>query len=110
MPPVARRLETAPGKNTEAALTKLRTQITGPRVVVLEHDHVALFDTCEALEADGFNAVPVADPAKAVDEIESAARIDVLVLSTSFDGAPNAYTLARMARLRRPDVPVVFLG
>ena len=79
-------------------------------VIVLDDPELAA-NTVEALESLGREAVAIHDPMAALIELEAARRIDLLVTSGDFaPGKPNGLSLARMTRMRRPDLQVVFVG
>jgi hypothetical protein len=63
------------------------------------------------LQAQGQDALPLADPMTALDPLERAERLEVLVTSLDFaPGKPNGIALGRMARLKRPGIRVLFVG
>jgi hypothetical protein len=80
-------------------------------VVVVLQDATLASNTAEALQALGRNAVAIQDPMAALSTLEAARRIDLLVTSGDFaPGKPNGLALARMTRMKRPDLQVVFVG
>jgi CheY-like chemotaxis protein len=57
------------------------------------------------------NVATFADPAAALDALESGERIELLVSCVDFGpGKLNGMALARMARARRPEVGVLLIG
>jgi DNA-binding NtrC family response regulator len=81
------------------------------RVVVVLEDPVLSGATVAALQERGYDAIAIPDSMDALDALESAARIEVLVTSAEFrPGKPNGVALARLTKLKRPDVKVVFMG
>ena len=53
----------------------------------------------------------LADPMTALEALEGAERIEVLVTCLDFaPGKPNGIALGRMARLKRPGIRVLFVG
>lgn len=79
-------------------------------VVVLDEPRLAA-QTASALQAQGQDALALADPIAALDALERAERIEVLVTCLDFaPGKPNGIALGRMARLKRPGIRVLFVG
>lgn len=79
---------------------------------------VAVFDvpdladqTAAELRAAGYDAATLPDSMVALDALEGAARIELLVTSPEHgEGKPNGIALARMARIKRPGIKVLFVG
>jgi hypothetical protein len=64
-----------------------------------------------ALQAQGQDALALVDPITALETLEGADRIEVLVTSLDFaPGKPNGIALGCMARLKRPGIRVLFVG
>jgi hypothetical protein len=82
------------------------------RVVVVlgEADGLAQ-RTVETLLADGIDAVALPNSMAALDALEASRKIELLVTCPEFPGGPpNGIALARMARLKRPEVTILFVG
>jgi hypothetical protein len=63
------------------------------------------------LQAQGQDALPLADPMTALDLLERAERLEVLVTGVDFaPGKPNGIALGLMARSKRPGIRVLFVG
>lgn len=81
-----------------------------PVVVVLldeEFSHVA----AEGLRKMGYETICLFDLMVALDALEKASRIELLVTGLDFGPRrPNGIALARMARLKRPGIKVLFIG
>src|SRR3712207_6749860 len=60
------------------------------------------------LRAAGLNVVHATTAVDALDVLRSARRIDLLFASVQMPGQPSGFTLGRMARLRRRDLPVIY--
>jgi DNA-binding NtrC family response regulator len=64
-----------------------------------------------ALQAMGHETVALDGPIAALEALENAARIELLVTCLDHGiNKPNGVALARMARLRRPGIKVLFVG
>jgi DNA-binding NtrC family response regulator len=81
------------------------------RVVVVLDDLAFAKQAAEELAAKNYGAVALADPIAALDALESAVRVEVLITCTDHgDGKPNGVSLALMTRSKRPNVKIVFVG
>jgi DNA-binding NtrC family response regulator len=83
-----------------------------PAVVFVVHDEQNTRELAVgALRAAFLEAVGFADPMAALDAIEASSRVRVLVTRVVFaPGKLNGVALARMVRLKRPGMKVVFVG
>lgn len=81
-----------------------------PASVVIVHDHPEFSEEATAaLRSAGHDVVAFADPFKALEAIEAAHRLRVLVTRVTFpEGKPNGVSLALVARTKRPGLKVVF--
>jgi len=81
------------------------------RIVVILNKRQIAEDAASALRARGQDALALSDPMTALEALEGAERIEVLVTSLDFaPGKPNGIALGRMARLKRPGIRVLFVG
>ena len=79
-------------------------------VVVLDEPGFAEH-TAEILRERGYEAMALPDSMAALDQLEGAERIEFLITSLDHgDGKPNGIALARMARLRKPGIKVIFVA
>jgi DNA-binding NtrC family response regulator len=79
-------------------------------VVVLDEPRFA-DKTASALRAQGHDALALADPMTALDLLEKAERLEVLITCLHFPpGKPNGIALGLMARSKRPGIRVLFVG
>jgi DNA-binding NtrC family response regulator len=81
-----------------------------PAPVVLVHN-VTKFaaEAASALRDAGYRVAVFTDPVKALDALDAARTIEVLITRVNFPpGKPNGVSLALMTRYRRPDVRVIF--
>jgi DNA-binding NtrC family response regulator len=83
-----------------------------PARIVVVLDDPGIADQIAAAFADAaYDAMAFANPMTALDALEKAERTDLLITSPNFaPGQPNGVALARMTRLRRPGLKVLFIG
>jgi DNA-binding NtrC family response regulator len=81
-----------------------------PARLVVVHDEPELGDQLAgALRRAGHEVEAFVDPMVALDALDAAQNIEVLITRVQFlSGKPNGIALARMARAKRPGVRVVF--
>ena len=82
------------------------------RVVVVLNEPGFADKTASALRAQGHDSLALADPMTALELLERAQRLELLV-TTCLDfapGKPNGIALGRIARLKRPSIRVLFVG
>lgn len=66
-------------------------------------------ETAEALTEVGYEAMAMTSSMGALRALEAANTIELLIASADFpDSQPNGLALARMTRLRRPQLRVIF--
>jgi PleD family two-component response regulator len=81
------------------------------RVVVVLDDLDFANQTVEELAARKYEAIALPNPLTALEALERAARIELLITSAGrAEGQPHGVSLALMARSKRQDVKVVFVG
>lgn len=79
-------------------------------VIVLDDPYFAGKVVRSLMEA-GHDAIAFPDPMVALNSLEDAHHIDVLVTSVDHaPGKPNGVSLALMARTRRPGIRAIFVG
>jgi anti-anti-sigma regulatory factor len=83
-----------------------------PAQVVVVLDDLEFADQAVGgLVAQNYEAVALPDPLAALDALESPVRVEVLITCAMHgDGKPNGVSLALMARSKRRDVKVIFVG
>ena len=83
-----------------------------PAPVIVAHDDKATRELAvAALIAAGLTAVGFHDLMAALNAVEDDSRVRVLVARIDFGaGKLNGVTLARMLKLKRPDVKILFLA
>ncbi|HTV90714.1 MAG TPA: response regulator [Stellaceae bacterium] len=79
-----------------------------PRILLVEDDQVFLHTLEMVLRDAGFEVVAVADYAPALGHLDGEQRIDVLLTDIVMPDRVNGLALARMARLRRPELKFVY--
>jgi DNA-binding NtrC family response regulator len=81
------------------------------RVVVVLNEPGFADKTASALRAQGHDSLALADPMTALELLERAKRLELLVTCLDFaPGKPNGIALGRIARLKRPGIRVLFVG
>jgi DNA-binding NtrC family response regulator len=83
-----------------------------PARVVVVLDEIATSQAAvAAFNEAGYEAVVLADSMVALDALESAERIELLITCLHFSaGKPNGIALSRMAKIKRPGIKVIFVG
>jgi PleD family two-component response regulator len=83
-----------------------------PAQVVVALDDLAFANqTVAELAAQKYEAVALSNPLAALDALEGAIRVEVLITCTEHaEGQPNGVSLALMARSKCQDVKVIFVG
>ena len=81
-----------------------------PARIVIVHDEPEFAEaTLAALRGAGYDAIAIMDSMSGIDALEHAEHIELLITRVRFpSGTPNGAALARMARLKRPDIKVLF--
>jgi DNA-binding NtrC family response regulator len=81
------------------------------RTVVVLDETGTSESVARALNEAGHEAVALADSMIALNALESASRIELLITCLHFaPGNPNGIALSRMARIKRPGIKVIFVG
>lgn len=81
-----------------------------PERIVVAHDDLEFRETVTAaLKAAGYGVRAFAGSMDAIVALDAAERIQLLITCVNFpQGTPNGVALARMARLKKPGVYVLF--
>jgi len=80
------------------------------RILLVEDDLGLAYAVQRYLVAAGLEVVSVGDPIEALRELESSRRIDLLVSDVKMpEGLPHGFSLGRMAQIRRPRLPIIFI-
>lgn len=79
-------------------------------VVVLQNASVAK-ELSDAIQANGHTVQPFTDPLQALDALERAEKIELLITCIQFPAnKPNGRSLALMAKMKRPGIKVIFIS
>lgn len=81
-----------------------------PAPIVVVHDDPEFLESImAALRSGGYHAVAFADSISAISALEHPVQTEILITRVRFpSGTPNGVALARMARIKRPGVKVLF--
>jgi CheY-like chemotaxis protein len=82
----------------------------GKRILVVDDDEVFRDTTATILRSVGYQVRTAPDHRLALEILERGEAIDVLVLDIVMPDRVNGFALARMARLRRPDLKVIYIS
>ena len=78
-------------------------------IVVVLREPMLAGKTVEALAKAGYNAIAMINSMAALEALEAAETVQLLITSADFPGRqPNGAALARMTRQRRPGLKVIF--
>ena len=83
-------------------------QSLAPLVLLVEDEILISTLVAEVLGAGGFDVHAVANGEAALRYLESGAEVDVLFTDINLVGGMDGSTLAKQARARRPDLPIVY--
>ncbi|KRB64150.1 hypothetical protein ASE07_11085 [Noviherbaspirillum sp. Root189] len=79
------------------------------RIMVVEDEEDIRHVLTEMLAEWGYSPIPMADTASALAILDSDAPLDLLVTDIGLPGGMNGRQLAQHARVRRPDLKVLYL-
>ena len=80
-------------------------------LVLVHHDQCFLDAACAALKASGFAVACFSNSLTALNALEAARTINLLITGIDFDpGQPNGVSLARVVRQKRPTMRTMFIG
>ena len=81
------------------------------RIAIVLNEPEIAEEAASALRAQGQDTLALVDPMTALEALEGAERIEVLVTCLDFaPGKPNGIALGCMARSKRPGIRVLFVG
>ena len=78
------------------------------RILVIEDDDATRYAMARTLEAAGYEVAQAHDYRDALPILEGEGQIDLLVVDLVVPGV-NGFALARMGRIRRHDLKVVYV-
>jgi len=79
------------------------------RVLVVEDEDAHRYMLRRALSLHGFDVVTAAGYLKALEVVESDQRIDLLITDIVMSPGVNGFALARMAKMRRPTLKIMYV-
>lgn len=85
------------------------TALTGPRILFVEDDPQFLYVHERALREAGCEVHSAQDYLSALRVLEGDSPLDLLLADVVMPKGINGFALARMARMRRRDLKVVFI-
>jgi CheY-like chemotaxis protein len=86
-----------------------RHTVSVPRILLVDDDLAFGDATARVLRAAGFEVFQAADHRLALDDLESTRPIDLLITDIVMPDRVNGVALSRMARMRRPELKVIYL-
>jgi CheY-like chemotaxis protein len=98
---------TPSAKPPEASLRRILS--SPPRILVVDDDLVFGDATARVLRTAGFEVFLAPDHRLALEELESAHPIDVMVTDVVMPERVNGIALSRMAQMRRPGLKILYL-
>lgn len=90
-------------------LTEMPRAVDGETVLVVDDEPTVRLLVGEILEELGYHAIEAADGPSGLQILESNVRIDLLVSDVGLPGNMNGRQMADLARVRRPDLKVLFI-
>ncbi|WPO98229.1 response regulator [Pseudomonas sp. HR96] len=90
-------------------LAEMPRAVDGETVLVVDDEPTVRLLVREILEELGYHAIEAADGPSGLQILESDVRIDLLVSDVGLPGNMNGRQMADLARVRRPDLKVLFI-
>jgi len=100
----------APISQPRAEATQPPRQETGERILVVEDNPLVGQMASTMLSSMGYSPVVVIDASSAIAELERPAPIALLLTDVLLPGGMTGFDLARQARRRWPDLPILFMS
>ena len=98
------------GMNAALKRSKKSADSDWSMVLLVEDAHASFDETGSILRAAGYGVVHATTAVDALDILRGPRRIDLLLTAVDIPNQPSGFTLARMARLRRPGLAVLYLA
>lgn len=98
--------------NTIASVARHRTigrSLMVVRILLVDDEDGFRYAAAKALRDAGFDVADVSDHRGALNEISSDRKLDVLVTDVVMPNNVNGFALARMARMKRPEIKVIYV-
>ena len=92
-----------------AQLTEAPRAQAGETVLIVDDDEAVRMLVTEVLQELGYAAIEAADGNSGLNLLQSNARIDLLITDVGLPGGMNGRQIADAARVRRPDLKVLFI-
>jgi CheY-like chemotaxis protein len=86
-----------------------RHTVTESRILVVDDDPAFGDATARVLRGAGFGVFLAPDHRLALEDLESTRPIDLLITDIVMPDRVNGVALSRMARMRRPELKVIYL-
>ena len=103
--------EADPADMTRRSPTRPKAPPAAALSTILLAENEADFDaTARILREAGFAVLHATTIVDALDVLRGTRRIDLLLAAVRIPGQPSGFTLARMARLRRAGLPILYFG
>jgi CheY-like chemotaxis protein len=83
--------------------------MSGKTVLIVEDDFLIRMTLAEALADEGFLVAEAGSGDEALAMLQDDDSIDLLMTDIQLPGHLDGFALVRAARIRRPDLPVVFM-
>jgi CheY-like chemotaxis protein len=100
----------APANQPRAESTQPPRQQTGERILVVEDNPLVGQMATTMLSSMGYSPVVVIDASSAIAELERPNPISLLLTDVLLPGGMTGFDLARQARRRWPDLPILFMS
>jgi CheY-like chemotaxis protein len=94
---------------TTAATPEERNLVSNARILVVDDDKICGDAIVRVLRAAGFEVSFAPDHRLALENLESTRPIDLLITDIVMPDRVNGLALSRMARMRRPELKVIYL-
>ena len=94
---------------TPRATPEERSLGSQTRILVVDDDKICGDDTARMLRAAGFEVSLAPDHRLALEDLESTRPVDLLITDIVMPDRVNGVALSRMARMRRPELKVIYL-
>jgi CheY-like chemotaxis protein len=82
----------------------------GKRIFLVDDDEIFREATARTLRSAGYHVEAAPDYRLALQALESTDPIDLMILDIIMPDRVNGFALARMARLRRPDLKLLYVS
>jgi CheY-like chemotaxis protein len=97
------------GRATPSEASVQQNPASEPRILVVDDDQICGDAIARALRAAGYEVSLAPDYRLALEDLESTRPIDLLITDIVMPDRVNGVALSRMARMRRPELKVIYL-